>query len=451
MASHYVKWISQGAFSLLDRLGSVCFGFLNIFFLVRIMPKHDIGIWVLFTTITAILEMMRAGFIRNPFITHLVSAAEDQKPTLTTSSLILHCGLALAISGFLGFTAGPMADFWNSPVLRPLILIYALNNILFVPYFHFEYVQAAHSRFSAVFVCNFIRLASLTAFIVFHFYSGRHLSLVDLAVAQTVITVFTSFIAYLFVRSTLKMRWAIDRRCVCELLHFGKFTFGTNISSMFVRSTDSWMIGRLLSPAAVAIYNPALKIANLLEVPTTSIANIIFPKIFSKMRTHGKAGVRNIYIRSVALMLACTIPGAAFLFVFAAFIVTAIFGPEYQESASILRITVLYSLIIPFNRQFGTIMDGLKKPRLNFYLLVATAVINVILNYFGLMYFGLIGSAYGTLASFFIIFVLNQFILYRAFKINAIMVFPTILEWYGAVWTLLGEQLTKLRRQRSLG
>jgi O-antigen/teichoic acid export membrane protein len=245
------------------------------------------------------------------------------------------------------------------------------------------------------------------------------------------------------------MNWVVNQKMISELLHFGKFTFGTNISSMFVRSTDSWMIGRFLSPVSVALYNPALKLANLLEVPTTSIANIIFPKIFTKMRTHGKAGVRNVYIRSVALMLAIIIPIAIPFYVFAEFFVSLIFGAEYLEAADILRITIVYSIVIPFNRQFGTVMDGLKKPRLNFYLLVITAVINVVLNYFGLMYFGLIGSAYGTLLSFCIIFVLNQIILYRAFKINAFHTVATIFEWYLVGWNLVRQQFYKLR-QRSV-
>jgi lipopolysaccharide exporter len=450
MASHYAKWISQGSFSLLDRFSAVGFGFVNIFFLVRILPKHDIGIWVLFCSVAAILEMTRAGFIRNPLITHLVSSPPEQKATLTTSSLILHCCLALTISGLLILGTGPIADFWNSPELKSLLLIYAINNIIFIPYFHFEYLQVAHSRFKAVFFCNLVRLGFLTIYIVYCYFSDTKLLLIDLAIAQTLITAFASFISYWNVRPILQLKFTINRKLIHELLHFGKFTFGTNISSMFVRSTDCWMIGRFLSPASVGLYNPAIKLANLLEVPTTSIANIIFPKIFTKLRTHGKAGVRNIYIRSVALMLAIIIPAAIPFYVFAEFFVTVIFGHEYIGAANILRITILYSLVIPFNRQFGTVMDGLKKPRLNFYLLVMTAVLNVIFNYFGLLYFGLIGSAYGTLLSFSTIFVLNQVILYRAFKINALSTLPTIIEWYGVGWDFLRAQLAKPRQQNSL-
>ena len=65
MASHaYSRWLSTGAFSLMNRITVVFFGFLNLLFMVRMMPKSLIGIWVLFTSVTAILETIRNGGVQ---------------------------------------------------------------------------------------------------------------------------------------------------------------------------------------------------------------------------------------------------------------------------------------------------------------------------------------------------------------------------------------------------
>src|SRR5690606_3907140 len=106
------------------------------------------------------------------------------------------------------------------------------------------------------------------------------------------------------------------------------------------------------------------------------------------------------------------------LYLFSEFFITLIFGYDYREAGDILKVTIFYSLIIPFNRQFGTTMDALKRPKLNFYTLFFMALLNVVLNYFFLQAFGIIGCAYATLISFGIVFIFNQIILYRQFKIN---------------------------------
>jgi lipopolysaccharide exporter len=412
--------------------------------MARMMPKSDIGMWVLFTSVTAILEMVRVGFIRNPFITHFVSADEQERKTIMTSSFILHCILSLLITLLLIFGAVPLADFWNASGLARLFLVYAVNNIIFIPYHHFEYIQQAQLKFKGIFVTNVFRLGILAFYIIAMFFLKNPPSLFELAVVQGIATLIGCFIGYSFIRGTFHYDRRVDGKLMKELFHYGKFTLGTNISSMFVKNTDSWMIGRMISTAGVAIYNPAVRISNLVEVPTLAIAGVFFPQVAQKLKERGKDGVRDIYIKSVSLILALTIPMVLPLYIFAELAITIIFGREYLEAASILRITLFYTLIIPFNRQFGTVMDGIKKPKINFYLLVLVAVLNVAFNFYLLQMFGVIGSAFATLLSYAAVFILNQIILYNMFRINTLDVFKGIIEWYKLAWTVFCRKVLRL-------
>lgn len=440
----YSRWISKGAFSLLNRVCVLFFGFFSIFFMVRMLPKADIGVWVLFTSVTAILETIRHGFIRNPFVTHVVSAEDKDRKTVIATSLALHTLLALFISLVLLLGAIPLSHFWDATGLRNLFFIYAFNTIIFIPFLHFEYLQTAVSNFRAIFICNFIRLGIPSFYVACMYFVGGDLSLVNIALIQVVATIVASIVSFSFVRQEARHLKNVNKKLLVELFHFGKFTFGTNISSMFVKNTDSWMIGRLISTAGVAVYNPALRISNLVEVPTLAIASIVFPQVPQKMKEQGERGIRDIYYKSVSLILAVMIPMIIPLFVFSEEIITIIFGPDYIDSAPILRVTILYSLIIPFNRQFGTLMDGLKKPKINFYLLVLVAVLNIIFNYIFLTKFGLIGSAFGTLLSYIVVFVLNQLILFRQYRINTLKVFEGIPEWYKVGWDIFRKRIVKM-------
>ena len=182
------------------------------------------------------------------------------------------------------------------------------------------------------------------------------------------------------------------------------------------------------------MYNPALRISNLIEVPTLAVASLAYPQVNKKMKEGGNEGVSDLYVKSVSIILAMMLPAVIPLYIFSDLLIETIFGKAYMEAAPILRVTIFFTLIIPFNRQFGTVMDALKRPKINFYLLVIMAVINIIFNYFFLNYYGTIGAAYGTLLSYVIIFILNQIILFRLYGINTMKVFPSILDWYRTAW-----------------
>jgi lipopolysaccharide exporter len=428
-------WVSRGVYSLFNRVGIVFFGFLNVFFMVRLMPPAEIGIWALFISVTSILDLLRNGFIRNPLIAHYVTASSDhERGLVVSSSLVLHAILVLFVCLFLWLGAVPLTRFWNAPELDILFYIYIVRSILLIPSFHFEYLQQCAIDFRAIFVTNIIRMAPLGIYTMALFFLNIRPTLAELAWVQVYSAAVSVFVGYYFSR---KQQWyypVLDKSMILKLFHIGKFTMGTTISSMVIKSTDSWMIGRLISTVGVALYNPAVRISNLVEVPTLAIANLVFPQVGRKMKEHGKEGVQDVYIKSVSLILAVTIPMVLPLFFLAEFIVLILFGKEYLEAAPILRVTVFFMLIIPFNRQFGTVMDALKKPQLNFYLLVMMGVLNIVFNYFLIQAYGPIGAAYGTLLSYCIIFVLNQWILYKHFHINTLKVFGSILEWYKTGW-----------------
>jgi lipopolysaccharide exporter len=444
------RWLKSGAFSLLNRLVIVFFGFQNIFFMVRLLPKHEIGIWSLFISVTTILELLRNGFIRNPLITHMVSApSEEERGRVIMASWVLHLILVLITSLILLVSAVPLTRFWDAPQLDVLFYIYIARGIVLIPCLQFEYLQQSQFNFRAIFFANLARLAPTGIYIFLKyvqveiFHTGVAPTLFDIAVVQLLSTLASLWVGYLFLREDRLLHPPVDKKSLKMLSNFGKYTLGTTISSMVIKSTDSWMIGRMISPEGVASYNPALRISNLIEVPTLAVASLVFPQVNKKMREGGNAGIQDVYVKSVSVILAMMLPVILPLYFFSDYIITLIFTQNYSEAAPILRVTVFFTLIIPFNRQFGTVMDALKRPKINFYLLLMMGVVNIVLNYFFLSAYGPIGAAYGTLCSYIIIFILNQIILQRLYGINTYKVFPAIINWYAAGWNLFRAKILK--------
>ena len=443
MKTNLSRWLGPGIYSLLNRLVMVGFGFVNVVLLVRMLSKPEFGTWALYLSVTSVLELMKQGFIQNPFIATWVGSNEEQQSDVLGSSLLLNVGLSLILFLIVWLSAPSIAQLWHSTTLHHALYIYAFQNIVFVPLLYFESLQLIKLQYEGIFISNVIRHGILTLYILGALMLKIDISLFNLALAQTIGTVLAAATAYLYVRGLVSLKMRVDKLIVYRLVHLGKFTFGTNLSSMVLKNTDAWMLGKMATPAAVAVYNPALKLSNIFEVPTMAIATMVFPQIGSKMKHQGKKGIREIYEKSVSLMLALILPVMIVVFVLAEWIVSLIFGPDYIDSVAILRVTVLHSMIVPFNRQFGTVFDGLQKPRWNFYVLLFTALLNIVLNIILFNIFGLIGCAYATLLSIATVFIFNQIVLYRTFRISVLTVLQNVLQWYVNGWAILMRKVSR--------
>jgi lipopolysaccharide exporter len=75
-------------------------------------------------------------------------------------------------------------------------------------------------------------------------------------------------------------------------------------------------------------------------------------------------------------------------------------------------------LLIPYGRQFGTVLDSMGKPKLTFYIVLITGTSNAILNYLLIKRYGVMGAAWATLASNVLGFVIAQILLKRELNIN---------------------------------
>jgi O-antigen/teichoic acid export membrane protein len=210
----------------------------------------------------------------------------------------------------------------------------------------------------------------------------------------------------------------MNKRWTRALFSYGKYTLGTNLSAVLMRNIDIWMIGWYLTPAAVAVYNVAIRIANLFEVPSMALASILFPEAVRRAEAEGDVAMKSLYEKSVAVILLFSVPFAIFVIIFSNEIVALLAGAEYAEAGIILNITMLYGLLIPFNKQMGVVLDAVGKAKKNMFFVMRNAIINTILNILLIPYIGVMGAALATLSSMIIVLLLNQVYLYKNFEIS---------------------------------
>jgi lipopolysaccharide exporter len=246
----------------------------------------------------------------------------------------------------------------------------------------------------------------------------------------------SGFASYYFARKFISFSPVRDKNWTKELFHYGKYTFGTGVSSTILKSIDSWMLGRIISPEAVAVFNPAIRVSNLVEVPTDTLTSILFPQLSKRIGNEGTGSAKYLYEKAVGTLTAIMLPVVVGIIFFAEEVIYFIAGPGNEETVPILQVTMLFGLIIPFNRLMGIVLDAIGKARTNFVYVFRNALINIVSNFFFISYFGTIGAAYGTLTTYVFALVHNQYYLHKNLDIRVTGVFQHFLEFYAKIFTV---------------
>lgn len=403
-------WVKSGFFALIGKSSSTIFGFLNFFLLVRTLSPEDYGTWILFTLVCGILEMLKAGFIGNPLIRFASGEKGEKYTEIISSALLLNAIITVVQIGVLYAISGILVSFWEAPRLDALFKVYMISMVLLIFQSHYGYLLPANFNFKGGLWINLIRQLTTFFFLIAAFLFKIDYSLLDLAITQLIGVFLSTIVSFIVSKEYASfLSFSISKNSLKRLSGFGKYTFGTTLSSTILKSVDSWMLGSLVSKAAVGYYNPAIRLSNLFEIPTTTLTSIAFPQLVNRIKKEGEASAKHLYEKSVGYITAMTLPLVLFVIIFAEPVILIIAGKDYLPSVDILRITMLYGLLIPFNRQVGITLDALNKPHMNFLIVVRDTVMNTVLNYLFIKQWGLIGAALATFTTYFVTLIWNQY------------------------------------------
>jgi len=156
----------------------------------------------------------------------------------------------------------------------------------------------------------------------------------------------------------------------------------------------------------------------------------MFPKSVQTHQREGMAGVKDMYEKSVAAILCIILPFTCIVILIPEPLILILSGKKYLDVVPIVRITMLYSLILPFNLQFGTIMDSTGMPRTNFILIAITTVLAIIFNCITIPIWGVTGAAFGTLGAYLFNFIVNQIILRKRVGVSLINTLRLVPSFY---------------------
>jgi O-antigen/teichoic acid export membrane protein len=187
---------------------------------------------------------------------------------------------------------------------------------------------------------------------------------------------------------------------------------------------DAILIGAFLSTAAVGLYQAPMRITTFLLYPGYAIANGVAPRLARHARQEPSTGALQIATRVIILFQAALI---APLLVWAQPITDLLFGPEYEESADVLRALVPFVFLSGLAPLFSLGANYLGLARRRVAIAVAALVVNLVLDLILIPTIGIVGGAIGTGAGYLIYVPAHLLLCWRALDLDLRPVVATLV------------------------
>lgn len=418
--------------------------FLIFYILVRICSPADFGTWVLYSSIIAIFDVANSSFISNAIIKYYHDYNGDSAGRFVYNSFLFSVFLTLLISLVLYASIYVFDHVYQSDSLNallwlgPLILLPSgLINVV-------NCIEQGNSTFYGQLVASVIRSGLFILCLFFLSVSGREVSIRIFAIVNIVAAGIALFVVLLMNRRYLKFSRTFDQAIIKNIARYGFFTFGIEVTGQVSNNIGQLISGALLSPASVGVINVASRILQFIEIPLQSVSTLLMPKGVATLKEQGMGGIKDLYEKSSALVVLTMLPVLFIFFIFAEEIIFLIAGDQFAQAAVLLRIIVVYSLLKPFGRNAGVILNAIGKARINFLMILIPTAINLILNYFFIKHMGVVGSPIATFVSVFVGFVFNQYVLYRIAGVELKRVIVQIVHYSRSIFVFLRPNTSKL-------
>lgn len=358
-------------------------GMLSLALLYRNLSIEDIGIYIFILTVNGVMETLRGGFLTITFIKFYSGTTADRALKIAGSSWFL--GIAVtALAIVVNIPAFFIADLFTDKGLILSLKYFCVIPILSLPSFMANCVVQSYLRFDRLLI---LRAISQGGFLVaiFILILVNKVSLVSVLLVYAGSNLLSSVCVLLFGWTKIKTLKYADKETVLELFHFGKYAMGTNINLSLFSVTSTFIINFLIGPAALAMYNLAGKLIQIIEIPLLSFAATGMP-ILSTHYNNGKIDEMMYSLKKLIGMLTIAlIPFVVISLLFAEPIIQLLGGKSYvnTEAPNLYRMFIVMSLLYPIDRFFALAIDVIHLPKVNFYkilVMVATFVIAVFIG-----------------------------------------------------------------------
>ncbi|MFA4870513.1 MAG: lipopolysaccharide biosynthesis protein [Pedobacter sp.] len=358
-------------------------GMLSLALLYRSLSIEEIGVYIFILTVNGVMETLRGGFLTITFIKFYSGTTGRRARQIAGSAWFLGIAVA-ALAIVINIPAFFIADLFTDKGLILSLKFFSVIPIVSLPSFMANCVVQSYLRFDRLLI---LRIISQGSFLlaIFVLMLMKEVTLVSVLIAYAGSNLLSSLCVLLFGWTKIGTLRYANKETILELFHFGKYAMGTNINLSLFGVTSTFIINFLIGPAALAMYNLAGKLLQIIEIPLLSFAATGMP-ILSTHYNNGKLDDMMYSLKKLIGMLTIAlIPFVIIALIFAEPIIQLLGGEMYihTEAPNLFRMFMLMSLLYPIDRFFALAIDVIHLPKVNFYKIIIMVAVFVVAVFIG--------------------------------------------------------------------
>lgn len=431
--------IKKEAFiSLIRIITSVVIGFITVPLIIRAIGKSGYGVLAIILTVTSYSALLQLG-LGNTIVRYIAKyqGIDTQKEHQIVSMAFAFYSviglIALIAAVFLYFRLEHIFQFEAGQVqmAKTLFVIYSLDAIITLPFTAFYSYMKGHNQFTAFNISLILRtvLRFALIYVLFRLSFGVFaLALVDVSLNQA-INVFNC----LFSRFKLKLRLDFslkDKQLIREIFIFTFFTFITQIIDYFYWRTDNVLLGIMTNPATVAEYNAGQTIIQHFKEFATAISGVTLPTLAMLTNEKNRENKINDFLHKASHLQT--------LIIFPIVIGYWLFGKQFLnvwldglgfENAYMFSLVIIIPLgFVLIQSTHVNMLFALNRHRSRVWILLGSAVLNLISSIILVNLMGPLGASIGTAVMLFLgDFAVINFVYYRVTGFHVVKFYASIL------------------------
>lgn len=357
--------------------------------LAHILLPNAFGLMAVAASVIAVLSLLVDMGMSRALI-HYDDVSVESRSSLYWLNMLL----ALILMGALLLAAPLIGAAYQSMPLVPLLRLASLVFPLAAAGQQLRALAAKTLRFNLLAPIEVAATGTglMAAIIVALFGGGVYALVAGLLVRAGA----NSALAWIHLPATYRPTWHFKLRETRRFLGFGGYSVGETLANEFRRNSDVFMGGLVVGPAAMGIFsvprNLSLRLASALNGVVTQVG---FP-VMSQVKNEPER-LRNIYMQTLRMTASVNFPLYVVLGLFASEIVNLLYGPNWHEAASYLRILAVWGLIRSTGNPSGSLLYAVGKTRRAFWWNIGLLVILPPLYWLATFLHGLIGLTGGML------------------------------------------------------
>jgi len=392
----YKKLLNKHFLSLAGNGSMAALSVLTYAVLYRLLPENDMGNWIFFQTIFALLDAVRTGFLQTAFIKFYSGAEVVRQQQVAGSTWYLAILLSVALA-LMNIPALWIFGTVNDAGVIFFLKWFGISMLLTCAFNVVFWVLQAEERFDRILILRIINQGSFVLCLAgLYFFDEVSLSniIYYFLGCSFVSSLIPLVLGWSKLSSIRQRKWAVTK----EVILFGRFSMGTYLCSTIFKYSDSILIKFMIGPAALAVYNLAQRLLEIIEIPIRSFVATAMPSMSIAFNRNQPKEVGNMMKKYAGTLTVILLPIIVVVLLIADPVVAMIGGGKYihTEAANVLRIFMLSAIFFPVDRFSGITLDIIHKPHLNFIKIIISLLINIVTDIIAIRVFG---NVYGVAAA----------------------------------------------------